>query len=133
MSLIASGAAPPVSAVVNAQLGRMKGVTFTGGLRFPIGPVIPFAEAGIWRWSAPSSAIIEITGPTPFSTSFSEDNSGWDPVFAFGAEFWPVRNLGVTAGARFVRLKANELPGVDDAPVSESFRMVFVGLKFGIR
>lgn len=133
VSLIASAAAPPVSAVVNAQLGRVRGVTLTGGLRFPLGPVVPFAEAGIWRWSAHSSAILDVSGPAPFATTFSEDNDGWDPVFGLGMEFWPLNNFGVTAGTRFVRLKANELPGVDDAPVSESFRMFFVGLKFGLR
>ena len=132
ISLIASGAAPPASAVVNAQLGRVRGATFSGGLRFPVGPVVPFAEAGVWRWSAKSSAIVEISGPSPFATSFSEDNSGWDPVYAFGVEFWPLRTLGVTAGARFVRLKANELPGIDEAPVSESFRTVFFGLRFRV-
>lgn len=133
VSLIASGAAPPTSAVVNAQLGRVRGATFVGGLRFPLGPVVPFAEAGVWRWSGKSSATVEISGPEPFATSFSEDNSGWDPVYAFGAEFWPLRAVGFTAGARFVRLKANELPGIDQAPVSESFRTVFFGLKFRIK
>ncbi len=133
VSLIANGATPPTSVVVNAQLGRIRGATFAGGLRFPIGRLVPFAEAGVWRWSAESSAIIEVTGFEPFSTRFSEDNSGWDPIFVFGAEFWPIRHLGVTAGARIVRLNANELPGVDQAPVTESFRMFFVGLKFGLR
>jgi OmpA-like transmembrane domain len=133
VSLIASGAAPPVSAVVNAQLGRIRGVTLTGGLRFPIGRFVPYADAGVWRWSAESSAIIDLTGPVPFSTSFSEDNNGWDPVFAVGAEFWPLRNLGIIAGARFVRIQADELPGIEADSVSDSFRMVFVGLKFGLR
>jgi hypothetical protein len=130
ISVIGSAAAPPTSAVLNAQLGRTRGVTFTGGLRFPVGPFVPFADAGIWRWSADSSTMVEISGPAPFSTRFSENNSGWDPVYAFGADFWLLRNFGLTAGGRFVRVKANELPGVDEAPVSETFRMVFVGLKF---
>lgn len=133
VSLIASGAAPPVSAVVNAQLGRIRGVTLTGGLRFPIGRFVPYADAGVWRWSGDSRATVELTGPVPFSTSFSEDNSGWDPVFAVGAEFWPIRNLGITAGARFVRIQADELPGIEVDSVADSFRMIFVGVRFGLR
>jgi hypothetical protein len=131
VSLTASGAAPPLSAVANAELGRTRGVTFTGGLRLPLGRFVPYAEAGVWRWSSTSRAVIDVTGFD--RTTFSDDNSGWDPVFAGGAEIWLLDNFALTAGARLARLKVNELPGVDAAAVTENFRMVFVGIRFGRR
>jgi len=133
VSVRATGAAPPTTVAIDAHFGRARGVTFVGALRVPVGRLVPFAEAGVWRWTASSSASVAVTGPDPFSTSLSASDSGWDPIVSAGAEFWLLNNLGFSAGVRFVRLEATELAGVEDARGAERFRIVFVGLKFGRR
>jgi hypothetical protein len=128
-----TGIGSDTSASVRGHFGRTRGATFSGVVRVDVGPVVPFVEAGAWRWSADATADILVTGPTPISTSTSRHISGWNPIFGAGVEFWPTRYAGVSAGFRLIPLREDIDTAADLVTFDDSFRLMFVGLKLGWR
>ena len=100
---------------------------------FPSWPVVPFVEAGVWRWSTDIEADVTLSGTPPVAASTTRSLNGWSPIVAGGVEFWPARYVGVHAGIRWVRVEEelSDLNGLLD--VDDQFRLVFVGIKFGVR
>jgi hypothetical protein len=128
-----SGSVDSNAATVSGHFGRVHGATFTGEFRVDVGPVVPFVEAGAWRWSADTGATISVTGGTPISIATSRTITGWNPVVGAGIEIWPTRHVGLSAGVRWIPI-SEDISGVEDlVKLDNSFKMVFVGLKLGGR
>jgi hypothetical protein len=117
----------------NGQFGPVTGATFVGSGRVPLGPVVLFGEAGMWRWSAESqSSLALFSGNQQLgSDTFSQENSGWDPIFGGGVELWFTPNVGISGGIRRVSLNA-ESTG-EEGDVDDRYTITFVGLKLGWR
>lgn len=127
------------SAVINttftydAELGHARGITLVGVVRAPIGRVVPFVEAGVWRWWVreveSSEFALTINGRPLDSAALNDDRqmASWDPVLSGGAEVWLTKMLAVSGGVRFVRLRtANQ-------DVDERFAGVFFGVRISPR
>lgn len=113
--------------------GPTRGVTFTGVLRIPAGPIVPFVEAGVWRWSARSGSTVNLTiAGQAANESFEQEDSGVDPIFGGGLEIWFSPVVGISAGVKTVRMVA-ESEDDDEGDVGERFTALFVGLKIGRR
>jgi opacity protein-like surface antigen len=117
----------------DAELGRARGVTFVGIARAPIGRVVPFVEAGLWRWWVRdverSQFALTINGRPLDTAAVSDDRTkaSWDPVLSGGAEVWLTRMIAVNGGVRFVRLRT----GNED--VDERFAGIFFGVRVSPR
>jgi hypothetical protein len=121
------------SATVNGHFGRIHGATFTGVFRVDLGPVVPFVEAGAWRWTADAGASVSVAGGTPIALSTSRSVSGWNPIVGAGVEFWPARYVGLSAGFRLIPVR-EDLSTVEDLiRLDDSFKLFFIGLKLGVR
>jgi hypothetical protein len=88
--------------------GAAHGVTVLGVVRVPLKRVVPFAEAGAWRWSAASSSHSQIANTVDAALTLADEHEtraserGWDPVFGGGVEFWVTRYFAIDAGIRAV-------------------------------
>jgi hypothetical protein len=122
----------PVSAT--GRIGRTRGPTFTGAVRADVGwPVVPFVEAGAWRWATNVSGGVSMNGALPTSVLVTRSLSGWNPIYGGGIEFWPARYVGIHTGVKWIHID-QELPDLNGLlNLDNSFRMVFVGLKFAVR
>ena len=99
----------------------------------PLGPVVPYIFGGGWRWSARSGSTVSLTvGNQTQSETFEQDDSGVDPIFGGGVEFWFAPFAGVNAGVTTVRMTADS-SNDDEGDVDERFTTFFVGLKLGRR
>jgi hypothetical protein len=119
---------------ITGRVGRTRGPTFSGVLRLDVGwAVVPFVEAGVWRWSTDVAAAVAATGPPPTSVETTRSLNGWNPLVGGGVEVWPTRYLGVHAGIKWVSVEEeiSDLNGLLD--LDDRFRLVFVGLKIGAR
>jgi OmpA-like transmembrane domain len=131
----AGSPAPPlaINTVISErdEFGRARGMTLTGLARAPIGRFVPFAEFGLWRWSAQATArtgFVASSGGVVIDSGSFEDRqsySSWDPILGGGAEVRLNEMLGVSTGVRFVRLKSK--PGTID----ERFTTYFAGVTIG--
>jgi hypothetical protein len=133
VTLEASGSSGTRTLRQTGFFGSTRGVTFVGLLRIPLGPVVPYVEGGVWRWSAESGSTIDFTvGNQTITETFDQDDSGADPIFGGGVEIWFSRIVGISAGVKSVRLSA-EADNDDEGDVDERFTTFFVGLKLGRR
>ena len=130
-----SGNLSPGSAVtITGRVGRTRGLTFTGVVRLDVGwAVVPFVEAGVWRWSTDVTASVAVTGVAPTTAETSRSLTGWNPVVGGGVEFWPTRYVGLHGGVKWVRVEeeVSDLNGLLD--LDDRYRLIFVGLKIGTR
>ena len=113
------------------SFGRARGPVFLAGVRFDVGPVVPYVEAGVWRWTASSRLNATATTTPAFFFAQTQSDSAWDPVFGAGLDVWVVRYVGVTAGVRWVKLQTDG--SSVRQPVDQSFTIASVGLKIGKR
>lgn len=117
----------------DAELGRARGMTFVGIARAPIGRVVPFVEAGLWRWWVReverSQFALTINGRPLDTAAISDDRTmaSWDPVLSGGAEVWLTRMIAVNGGVRFVRLRTG------NQDVDERFAGIFFGVRVSPR
>jgi hypothetical protein len=125
------GTADGLPVAVTGGLDRTRGPMFSATLRADVGwPLVPFFEAGAWKWNTNVRADVTANGSTlPLSRSLG----GWAPVFGAGVEVWPVRYLGFHAGVKWIRLdeELSDLSGLLDR--DERFTLVNFGLRFAIR
>ena len=117
----------------NGRFGPVTGATFVGSGRVPLGPVVLFGEAGMWRWSGESRSTLALfSGSQQLGAdTFTQENSGWDPIVGGGVELWFTPNVGISGGLRRVSLNA-EATG-EEGDVDEHYTITFVGLKLGWR
>lgn len=133
VTLEASGTTGNRTARQTGFFGNTRGITFTGGLRIPLGPVVPFVEGGVWRWSAESGSTTTLTiGNQTFTDTFDQDDSGVDPIVRAGIEVWFAPFLGVSGGVTTVRMSADS-SNANEGDIDERFTTFFVGLKIGRR
>jgi hypothetical protein len=117
----------------DAELGRARGVTFVGVARAPLGRVVPFVEAGVWRWWVHdverTQFAMTINGRPLDSAATNADRqrAGWDPSLSGGAEVWLTKMIAVNGGVRFVRLRT------DNRDVDERFAGIFFGVRVSSR
>jgi hypothetical protein len=117
----------------DAELGRARGITLVGVARAPIGRVVPFVEAGVWRWwvhEVESSQFALTINGRPLDTAALSDErqmASWDPVLSGGAEVWLTKMMAVSLGVRFVRLRTA------DEDVNERFAGIFFGVRVNPR
>jgi hypothetical protein len=128
-----AGSSGSLAGTAAGHFGRARGATFTLIGRFDIGWFVPYAEGGMWRWTAPTGASASINTTPPFAFSDSADIDSWDPIWGGGAEFWFHRHFGISAGFRNIRLKTDDTVSLTGASMDETFRLIFVGLKIGNR
>ena len=129
-----TGTVDGAGVAITGRVGRTRGPTFSGALRLDVGwPVVPFVEAGLWRWSTDVTADVAVATTPPTTVDTSRSLSGWNPLVAGGVEFWPARYVGVQAGIKWVRIEEeiSDLNGLLD--LDDRFRLIFVGIKIGIR
>jgi len=117
----------------DAELGHARGVTLAGVVRAPLGRVVPFVEAGVWRWWVReverSQFALTINGRPLDAASVNDDRTmaSWDPVLSGGAEVWLTKMIAVNGGVRFVRLRTG------NQDVNERFAGVFFGVRLSPR
>ena len=117
----------------DAELGRARGITLVGVARAPLGRVVPFVEAGFWRWWVRdverSEFALTINGRPLDSAALNDDRerASWDPVLSGGAEVWLTKMIAVNGGVRLVRMRTAE------RAVDERFAGVFFGVKVSPR
>lgn len=117
----------------DAELGHARGVTLVGIARAPIGRVVPFVEAGVWRWWVReverSEFALTINGRPLDSAALNGNRqmASWDPVVSGGAEVWVTKMIAVSGGVRLVRLQTG------NQHVDERFAGLFFGLRVSPR
>lgn len=125
------GTGPGSVVAIDGEFGRTRGVTVTAGLRRRFGRAAAFADAGLWRWAATTTARTRVNLGGVSSTSVEVDeDSGWDRVVRAGVEVWLASRVALDGGLRFAWAQsgsADDLGGVD-----ERFTILFVGLKLGL-
>lgn len=128
VNLRINGTGTATNVSVEGEFGRARGVVLTGGVRVPLGRVVPFFDVGLWRWSAPTESRVIFTqgGSTTTDVRFDDDKS-WDPLFGGGLEVLLTSHFGVHGGFRWVRLQtAAAAPGALKE-ADERFTLMFVG------
>ena len=126
-----SGSANGQPVAVTGGLDRTRGPMFSATVRADVGwPVVPYFEAGAWKWSTKVHANVMANGST---TPINRSLGGWAPVFGGGVEIWPVRYLGFHAGVKWIKLdeELSDVSGLLDR--DERFTLVNFGLRFAIR
>ena len=127
-----SGSVAGSGVALTGRLERTRGPWVGAALRLDVGwPVVPYGEVNLWRWSTDIAADVNVTGLTPAAVRRSLN--GWNPIVGGGVEFWPARYVGVHGGVRWVRIEEelSDLNGLLD--LDDQFRILFVGVKFGVR
>jgi hypothetical protein len=111
--------------------GAARGATIVGVVRVPIRRVVPFAEAGLWRWSATSTSHMQIANTVNAALTLADEHDaranehGWDPVFGGGVEFWVTHRFAVDAGVRAIAV------GATSELAEQRYTSVSLGVKVG--
>jgi hypothetical protein len=113
--------------------GATNGATVIGSVRYPVrwrlGDLAPFAEYGVWRWTAASGSstlLFPKGAPPPEDAAVHPSTSGWDQIYGAGVEWMLRPEFGVTVGARTTTLAHANHP--DGANLDQRFTVVLFGL-----
>lgn len=113
----------------DSVFGRARGVTLLGVARMPMKRIVPFAEAGMWRWSATNASHTQV-GNTVNSVPTLVDShdasaivQSWDPIVGGGVEVWLSKSLAIDAGVRSILVSAS----------TELVHQRFTSMSFGIK
>jgi hypothetical protein len=124
---------PDIFGELDGRFGRARGVTVAGAGRFDIGPFVPYVEGGTWWWTATTSVSAAVDLTPPFTFTESVELRDWSPIWGAGLEIWFVPTVAITVGFRNVRMQTDDTIAFADSTFDETFRTVFVGIKFGVR
>lgn len=117
----------------DAEFGHARGITIVAVARAPLGRVVPFVEAGLWRWWVReverSQFALTINGRPLDSATSSDDRqrASWDPIVSGGAEVWLTKMIAANGGVRLVRLRTG------NQDVDETFAGIFLGVRVSPR
>jgi len=113
----------------DSVFGRARGVTLLGVARLPMRRLVPFAEAGVWRWSANNASHTQVGNtvnavPTLVDVhDASATIQNWDPIVGGGVEVWLSKSVAVDAGLRSILVSAS----------NERMHQRFTSMSFGIK